>query len=200
VSRSTKSSSGRRNRNADIQRVSVVGCSGSGKTTLARSLAGALGAPFIELDALFHQPGWVALDSDTFRARTLEATASTCWVTDGNYSAVRGLIWERADTVVWFDLPYAVVMARTIRRTVRRTVTRQELWNGNREPWSNLFSWKPEKSIIAWSATRHGVYRQRYGEAAHDPRWAGLEFVHLRSQREADSFLAGVVAGRPKGE
>ena len=61
----------------------------------------------------------------------------------------------RADTVVWFDLPYAVVMARTIRRTVRRVVTRQELWNGNKEPWSNLYSFDPKKSIIAWAATRH---------------------------------------------
>ena len=33
----------------------------------------------------------------------------------------------------------------------------------------------PEKSIIAWAATRHGVYRRRYGAAEHDPRWAGLQ-------------------------
>jgi len=94
--------------------------------------------------------------------------------------------------VVWFDLPYTLVMARTIRRTVWRAVTRQELWNGNKEPWSNLYSWNPETSIIAWAATRHRVYRQRYGEAEHDPRWSRLRFVRLRSQREADAFLAEV--------
>ena len=111
---------------------------------------------------------------------------------DGNYSAVREMVWERADAVVWFDLPYAVVMARTIRRTTRRVVTREELWNGNKEPWSNLYSFDPKKSIIAWASTRHGVYRRRYREAEHDPRWAGLQFVRLRSQREADAFLAEV--------
>ncbi len=99
---------------------------------------------------------------------------------------------------MWFDLPYVTVMARTIRRTVRRTVTRQQLWNGNKEPWSNLFSFKPEKSIIAWAATRHGVYRRRYGAAEHDPRWAELRFVRLRSQRQADAFLAGVTSGALK--
>jgi adenylate kinase family enzyme len=150
--------------------------------------------PSIELDAIFHQPGWVPLDEDSFKARVLRAIDSASWVVEGNYSVVREIIWERADTVVWFDLPYAVVMARTIRRTVRRTVTRQELWNGNVEPWSNLFSWDPKKSIIAWSATRHGVYRQRYSAAEHDPRWAGLQFVRLRSQREVDGFLASVGA------
>jgi adenylate kinase family enzyme len=118
-------------------------------------------------------------------------TEASAWVVDGNYSTVRELVWDRADTVVWFDLPYALVMARTIRRTVRRTVTRQELWNGNKEPWSNLYSWNPETSVIAWAATRHGVYRRRYGEAEHDPRWARLRFVRLRSQLEADAFVAG---------
>jgi adenylate kinase family enzyme len=118
-------------------------------------------------------------------------TEAPAWVVDGNYSTVRELVWDRADTVVWFDLPYALVMARTIRRTVRRTVTRQELWNGNKEPWSNLYSWNPETSVIAWAATRHGVDRRRYGEAEHDLRWARLRFVRLRSQREADAFLAG---------
>jgi adenylate kinase family enzyme len=180
--------------------VAVVGCSGSGKTTLARSLARTLGVPHIELDALFHQPGWTPLDNDTFRARVGRATGAVGWVVDGNYSTVRDIVWQRADAVVWFDLPYAVVMARTIRRTVRRAVTRQELWNGNREHWSNMFSWHPEKSIIAWAATRHKVYRQRYGAAEHDPRWAGLAFVRLRSQREADAFLDTVTMSAPNKE
>jgi adenylate kinase family enzyme len=177
-----------------------VGCSGSGKTTLARSLASVLGVPHVELDALFHQPGWTPLDDETFRARVTAATEGSRWVVDGNYSTVREIVWGRADTVVWFDLPYAVVMGRTIRRTLRRTVTRQELWNGNRESWSNLYSWKPEKSIIAWAATRHGVYRRRYGDAEQDPRWVGLDFVRLRSQRQADAFLAGVTITAPNKE
>jgi adenylate kinase family enzyme len=176
----------------------VVGCSGSGKTTLARRLARAMQAPNIELDAIFHQPGWTPLDDETFKARVTEVTEPARWVVDGNYSTVRDIVWDRADTVVWFDLPFVTVMVRTIRRTVRRTVTRQELWNGNKEPWSNLFSFNPEKSIIAWAATRHRVYRARYGAAEHDPRWAGLQFVRLRSQREADAFLARVTSSARK--
>jgi adenylate kinase family enzyme len=177
-----------------------VGCSGSGKTTLARSLASTLGLSHIELDAIFHQPGWTPLDEEAFRARVGQVTEAAGWVVDGNYSVVQDIVWPRADTVVWFDLSFAVVMARTIRRTLQRVVTRQELWNGNREPWSNLFSWNPEKSIIAWSATRHRVYRQRYGEAEHDPRWAGLDFVRLGSQRQADAFLAEVMITAPNKE
>jgi len=157
-----------------------------------------LGVRHVELDAIYHQPGWTPLDDDTFRARVTDAIAGSRWVVDGNYSTVRDIVWERADTVVWFDLPYLTVMARTVRRTVRRTVTRQELWNGNKEPWSNLWSLKPERSIVAWTASRHGIYRRRYGDAAHDPHWAALRFVRLRTQKETDAFLAGLTSAATK--
>jgi len=161
-------------------------------------LARALGAAHVELDSIYHQPGWTPLPDEEFRVRVAAATEPPRWVVDGNYSVVREVVWAKADTVVWFDLPYATVLARTIRRTVRRTATREELWNGNREPFSNLWSVNPEKSIIAWAATRHGVYRRRYEEAERDLRWAHLRFVRLRSQAEADGFLAGVTAATTK--
>jgi len=65
---------------------------------------------------------------------------------------------------------------------------------------SNLWSLRPEKSIIAWAATRHKVYRRRYSEAEHDPRWVALRFLRLRSQSEADAFVAGVRATSPGEE
>ena len=172
----------------------VVGCSGSGKTRLATALSRVLAAPHVELDSIFHQPDWTPIADEEFRARVRVETQGDRWVVDGNYSVVRDIVWERADTVVWFDLPFATVMARTVRRTVRRVISREELWNGNKEPFSNLWSFNPENSIIAWSATRHGVYRRRYAEAERDPQWARLRFVRLRSPSEADAFLAGITA------
>jgi adenylate kinase family enzyme len=149
-----------------------------------------LGSPHIELDAIFHQRGWTELSEDEFRLRVDDATASSAWVVDGNYGAVYEIVWDKADTVVWFDLPFATVMGRMVRRTLRRTVTREELWNGNREPLSNLFRLNPEKSIIAWTATRHGDYHRRYTEASRDPRWSHLRFVRLASQADADALVA----------
>ncbi len=180
--------------------MAVVGCSGSGKTTLAATLARTLDVIHVELDSINHQPGWTQLSVEEFQARVAVATEPGGWVVDGNYSVVRDIVWGKADTVVWFDLPYATVMARTIRRTLRRTLTRAELWNGNREPLSNLWSLKPEKSIIAWTATRHRVYRRRYSEASHDPRWAGLDFVQLRTQAEVGAWVDGVTSAATKEE
>lgn len=112
-----------------MHRVSVVGVPGSGKTRVGRQVAASLGVPFIELDSIFHQPGWVELPVDDFRKRVTEALPAPAWVVDGNYSAVRDLVWQRADTVVWLDLPRRRVMSRIILRTVRRTLTRERLWN-----------------------------------------------------------------------
>jgi len=175
-----------------VRRVSVVGNSGSGKTTLARSLAERTGLAHVELDALFHGPGWTEPDPEDFRRRVAEVLdrATDGWVACGNYSLVREpVVWPRADTVVVLDLPKHLVMRRVVRRTLRRTLRREELWNGNREPLTNLYAWDPERNIVRWSWVRHGVYRQRYAEAATDPRHADLEFVFLRSPAEVRAFL-----------
>jgi adenylate kinase family enzyme len=166
---------------------------------VAAQLAAALGVPHVELDSIYHQAGWTPLADEEFRARVDAATESEDWVVDGNYSVVRDIVWKKADTVVCCDLPYVTVMARTIRRTLRRTMTQEELWNGNREPWSNLWSLNPEKSIIAWTATHHGRYRRRYAEAERDLRWADL-FIRLRSRADTERFVAGSRSARAKEE
>jgi len=177
----------------------VVGNSGSGKSTLAAALAARLGLPYVELDAIFHLPGWVELPRDEFRARVEALAAREGWVIDGNYTAVRDLVWARADTVVWLDLPRPLVMRRVVGRTLRRTVLRQELWNGNREPTSNWLTLDPERSIIMWSWTQHARYRVRYTEAMADPAWAHLRFVRLGSTAQVRSFLKNAPVG-PKQE
>jgi adenylate kinase family enzyme len=172
-----------------VQRISVVGNSGSGKTTIARGLAAALGIPHLELDAVFHQPGWQPLETSEFRRIVSEFTAGPCWVVDGNYSKVRDLIWGRADTVIWADPPRHRVMRRLLWRTLRRMATRAELWNGNREPWSNMFRLDPEKSILAWAWTSHARYRERYLAAQADPANAHLRFVQVRTPADTAALL-----------
>ena len=172
-----------------MHRVSVVGNSGSGKSTLASALAAHLDIPWIELDSIYHQPGWNPLPAPDFRARVEALVAGETWVIDGNYTAVRDLVWARADTVVWIDLPRPLVMRRIIGRTFRRAVLRRELWNGNREPASNWLTLNPERSIIMWSWTQHAKYRIRYAEAMADPALGHIRFVRLRSPADVRAFL-----------
>lgn len=175
-----------------MERVAVVGCSGSGKSTFASRLAEILGAPHVELDGIFHQPGWIPLDEPTFRARVEARLTADRWIVDGNYSMVRDLVWERADTIVWLDLPRWRVMAQLVPRTVWRAVSRRELWNGNKEPLTGMFRWDPHRSILRWSWTTHGKVRERYTAAMQDPAHAHLRFVRLRGRAEVARWLAEV--------
>jgi adenylate kinase family enzyme len=172
--------------------VNVIGSSGSGKTTLAAGIARALSAPHLELDSIHHLPDWEPIDTEVFRSRVAEFAAGERWVIDGNYSKVRDLVWARADTVVFIDLPRWRVMSRLVPRTLRRMITRQELWNGNRERLSYLVSRKPEENLLVWSWTRHHLQVERFERAQQDPAWAHIDFIRLRTQAETHELLNGL--------
>jgi adenylate kinase family enzyme len=159
---------------------------------MAETLASRLAVDHVELDRLFHLPGWTELPLDDFRRQVADLIGTDGWVVDGNYLAVRDLVWARADTVVWMDPPRAVVMARVISRSLARVLLQRELWNGNRERWRFLFSTDPAKSIIAWAWTQHRAYRDRYSAAMNDPALAHLTFLRLRSASDAERWLAAV--------
>jgi len=169
------------------RRVNVVGTAASGKTTLARALAARLGVPHIELDALQWEAGWREAEPAVLRERTRAAIAGDAWIADGNYSAVRDLVWSRAEAVVWLDYPLPTILARYASRTQRRIRTGEELWpgTGNRERLSNVLG---RDSLLWWIL---GTYRRRRREyaqrlAAHPE----LAAVRLRSPRETAAWLA----------
>ncbi|HET7152275.1 MAG TPA: AAA family ATPase, partial [Candidatus Kapabacteria bacterium] len=122
-----------------LRRFIIVGTSGSGKTTTARSISSRLGIPHIELDSLYHQPGWTHDTDEMFRAKVAQAISGESWVVDGNYSIVHDIVLPRAQVIVWLDHPFWRVMTQLVTRTVRRMYSREELWNGNKEELTKMF-------------------------------------------------------------
>jgi adenylate kinase family enzyme len=168
------------------RRVLVAGTSGSGKTTLAARIAAAVQAPHVEIDSLFHGPGWVPRPS--FEADVRRFGAGPTWVTEWQYSAVRAYLAERADLLVWLDLSRAVVMRQVVRRTVVRRWRRQRLWNGNVEPPLRTIVTDPEH-IVRWAWTTHYKAAARVADLL--ARRADLPVVRLRSHADAASWLRG---------
>ena len=168
------------------RRVLVAGTSGAGKTTLARRVAALLDLPHIEIDALFHGPGWTPRDS--FESEVHRFSAGSCWVTEWQYSQVRAILAQRADLLVWLDLPRALVMRQVIRRTVRRRLSRQVLWNGNREPplWTILTD--PEH-IVRWAWTTHDKTATRVAALLEER--PELVVIRLISRSDIERWLAG---------
>lgn len=156
---------------------------------MGAALARLLGACFLELDSLKHQAGWKPLPEAEFRARVAAVTTGERWVIDGNYRGVQDLVWARAETVVWLDLPRRTVMRRVIWRSFWRAARRTELWNGNRERWRNFFSLDAQQSVVVWAWQTHASTRARYEAAMADPSNAHLRFIRLRSPAEVQRFL-----------
>ncbi len=172
-----------------MQRISVVGTTGSGKTTLARQISQSLAIPHVELDYLYWEPNWVEVANDIFRQRVQESLVSNSWIVDGNYSPVRDIVWGKADTVVWLDYPFSVIMSRIVRRTIHRVVTQQEVCNGNRETWQTTFS---RDSIILWALRTYKQRRKKYPLLFKQPEYAHLQIVHLQSPQDTRDWLLGL--------
>ncbi|MFD3326754.1 adenylate kinase [Streptomyces sp. NPDC058701] len=169
-----------------MRRVLVVGISGAGKSTMARALGVRHGLPFHELDALhFTGPGWAV--NPAFAEDTARLAGAERWVFDSlGYPAVRDLLWERADTVVWLDHPRYVVMRRVLLRSLRRSLTRERLFGGNREAWRE---WLRADHPAWWAWREYEPRRAEILRRAGDPRFAPLELVRLRSPRAAEAWL-----------
>jgi adenylate kinase family enzyme len=175
-----------------MRRVNVIGTSGSGKTTTGAELARRLGVPHIEVDALSWEPNWVMAPTEVLRERVAAAIAADAWVVDGNYTASRDLVWARADTIVWLDLPLPIIMWRVTTRTIRRLATGEVLWNGNRESLRTALS---RDSIILWALQTYG--RRRHDYPSQLAAQKNAQVVRLRSPGEVRRFLEAIPPPAP---
>jgi adenylate kinase family enzyme len=168
------------------RRVLVAGGSGAGKSTLADRIGATLDVPHVEIDGLFHGPGWT--QRPTFEADVRRLTAEPAWVTEWQYTAVRRLLVERAELLVWLDLPRALVMRQVVLRTVRRRLTRRELWNGNVEPPLHTVLTRRDH-IVRWAWRTHRASADRVARLV--PERPDLVVVRLRSRAEVARWSGG---------
>lgn len=102
-----------------MQRVLVIGSPGAGKSTLATQLAERSGLPLIHLDQQYWSSGWVEPAKAEWRDRVARLASAERWIMDGNYGGSLATRLNRADTVVWLDLPWWKCVARLVRRSLR---------------------------------------------------------------------------------
>lgn len=175
------------------RRIHVMGNSCSGKSVFGERLAGALQVPFVELDALNWQPGWVGrneTDPEEFESLIAKATAGDAWVVAGSYSSFsQRVFWPRLETVIWLDLPMHLLVWRVIRRSWTRWRSKELLWGTNYERfWPQLMVWKKEDSLVWWIVTQHRRKRRDMRLYMSEPRWRHIRFLRLGSSAEVEGF------------
>jgi len=176
-------------------RVVVVGTTCCGKTTFARRLARALGAPHIELDALYWLPDWTPRDESQFRSLVCAALAGERWVIDGNYGRLQDLIFGRATTLIWLNYSFPRVLFRGLTRTIRRVLTGEAVYAENRESFRRAFL--SQDSILWWLITTHHRRRKRYRRIFAEATYPDVEKLEFRRPSMAEEYLHNVENAPP---
>jgi adenylate kinase family enzyme len=176
------------------ERIVVVGSSCAGKTTFARSLAAALGRPYVELDHLYWSANWQPKPLEEFRALVIDAAAAERWVADGNYTVARDQLWPRATTIVWLNYGFRTVLWRALRRTFGRAVSREELWHGNRESFGRALL--SRESILWWVITTFHRKRRQVGDLRRNAKFPHLGWIEFRRPSDAKRYLESIKPAR----
>jgi adenylate kinase family enzyme len=168
-------------------RINVRGTTGSGKTTTAKLLAEQLGLRRIEIDAMAWRPNWEMTPRDELRDLVDVATQGDRWVIDGNYSAVRDVVWPKLDTIIWLDYRFPRVFSQLLLRTIRRSAAREVLWGGCRERFLNSFF--STDSILLWCIKTHWSRRRKLPEILAQPEHRHINVLRFRSPRRFRQWL-----------
>jgi adenylate kinase family enzyme len=171
-----------------MRRVLIAGSSGSGKSTLAAELSRRFNLPYVELDSLFHGPGWIPRPQFADDVRRL--AAGDRWVSEWQYAEARPLLLERADTLIWLDFARLSVMHRVLRRSLRRAALAEPIFNGNTEGFRD---WLDPGHPVRWAWTNHARLRPKV-LAAIGQR-SDLTVIRLASPAQARRWLRSVGRG-----
>jgi len=171
------------------QRIWIKGTTGSGKSTLAKAVSERLTIEQVELDDLWHLPGWQVRPLDEFFGLLEEKLSEPSWVISGNYSVATEIILPKTTMVVWLDYSRGTSFWRLFRRTVSRVWKRKPCCNGNYESLRRTLSFD---SILVWHLKTYSKNRERMRAAAADPKYRHCQQVVLRNPSETETWLSSL--------
>lgn len=101
------------------RRLLVLGCGGSGKSTFSRKLSGTTRLDLYHLDSLYWRPGWNHTPPQEWESIVRELISRDSWIIDGSYYGTLDMRLQRADAVIFFDLPRLVCTWRVFKRRLQ---------------------------------------------------------------------------------
>ena len=138
------------------------------------------------MDALSWEPDWTEAPQEVTRQRVEAFARTEAWVTDGNYSFLRDIIWSRLQAVVWLDYSLPLILWRLWWRTWQRVLKKELLWGTNNERlWPQFFS---KDSLFLWALQTYKRRKRTYTNLLSSPEYAHLCIILKPLARRMHGF------------
>ena len=170
------------------KKIWVVGAPGAGKTHLGNSVSNVLQVKHVELDSLIWQKDWQKREDHETQQALRKLLSDNTWIVDGNYPDLSNIIKKECDTILILRTPVFVRFLRVLNRSLHYCITNKELWNGNKENWSRLFS-KDSMPLYVWKSWREENEKLNLIEYDHKLK---SKIITLRNQRDIKLYLKNI--------
>ena len=169
----------------EIKRIAIIGNAGSGKSTLTQKLHTITNLPVYYLDQYFWKPGWVRTDPDEYKKMHDAICDKDSWIIDGINLRVMEYRIQRADMIIFLDMPRYLCFYRIFKRTFK---------NYGKETASSpkgcpeRFNWEFIK-FLKWVWDFNKKYPTAIMELLQ--KYSDQKQIHVfKSQQEVDAFIS----------
>ena len=180
-----------------MQRILIVGGAGSGKTTLARKLGTYLNVPFYDSDEIGYEGGVGAPRPRNVQLADLERiTTQPAWVVDGAMLWTN-IVLQRADTIVWLDLPWRIRRWRIITRHIKADLARNNRHSGYLKLYRFYISsrnYERDETISTPQPPNGDIYENR-ATVVHYLEQYKSKVIHCRTTADVARFERTVTPG-----
>ncbi|MDF2686674.1 MAG: ATPase, partial [Clostridia bacterium] len=137
------------------------------------------------LDKEYWRPGWQETSKDEWQNRVKELICKDSWIMDGNYGGTMDIRFEKAETVIFLDLPTITCTYSILKRWfIYRNKTRPDVADGCNEKIDlEFFLW-------VWN------YKRRSGPKIIDKldklKKSGKNIIIFKTRRQVNKFIKNI--------
>ena len=164
-----------------MEKIVIIGSPGAGKTTLAKELGSILKIKVFHLDRFFWQRGWKRKTRDTRIDILQMLVREKQWIIEGTYLSSSEPRLNRADTIIFLDIPFLLCLQRIIHRhNEYKGQSRPDLPDGCSDNFNLICILK----VLAFPIRGRRTLKQKLR------KYQSKQIIWLRSGKEVKDFLA----------
>lgn len=165
-----------------MKRRTIIGLSGAGKSTLARELGHIFNIKVYHLDRIFWERFWKGKPEETRMDILQKIVGEEQWIIEGSYFSLIEPRFEKADTIIFLDMPPLLCLYRLFKRHWKqRGHSRRDIPIDS----TDKFDLKLILKVLFFTFHDRISLQQKLARYEETKR-----IIHLRSPEEVARFLA----------